>query len=520
MRKDASTAAMHPVRTASVADLVLFTDNDKHLRRGIRFNVLLSRGAKLYASNKGSASSYNMSEEVERLGAFISHNWIVGRISKFITLAFHMHWSAGTLLTYSLVFAIAACTAAFSEGRQVLCMAASIPSFTCVIIFASDVKKSLGFLGPACFVDKTCIHQTDEKLQRRGILKLGAFIQAADQFIILYSDVYLSRLWTVYEIACWLSMHGTAQLRILSTFKAWMLVVLLLKIYTIQFSASFVMYLFGLNPYEDDRSLAVFLTCLAFIIAMCPIIRIWKRKVDKMQVVIAQFRVREALCHVASDRPLVYRNIARLMQAAGLVDFSASEDVALDRFDEYVHVNVSHALGASLGHTFMSYREKSFIHFIGFMPDIVDNVIAVWRSEGVTRTILVVANTLSFTFLAGVAMLQLIDFLIGRCMHLRGALEVAYVTFCGLCYLFLGGVYFACIVLIQRRSLPFAIALPLTIVLHAVILGVKLWADRCFPWRAHQTADESAKEPETHHDDPALAAPVRLAQVFPACNLA
>merc|ERR1719506_1574523 len=54
------------------------------------------------------------------------------------------------------------------------------------------------------FLDKTCIHQTDISLKRAGVLKLGAFLTSSSRMLILYSDVYLKKLWTVYEVACFL----------------------------------------------------------------------------------------------------------------------------------------------------------------------------------------------------------------------------------------------------------------------------------------------------------------------------
>ena len=48
-----------------------------------------------------------------------------------------------------------------------------------------------------CFVDVACIHQADEDLMRRGIQSIGGFLSVSRELRILWSPVYLSRLWCV-----------------------------------------------------------------------------------------------------------------------------------------------------------------------------------------------------------------------------------------------------------------------------------------------------------------------------------
>ena len=57
------------------------------------------------------------------------------------------------------------------------------------------------------FLDKVCIHQTDTKLQKEGIAHLGMFLLFSGQLVVLQDDDYLERLWTVYELATFLSLQ-------------------------------------------------------------------------------------------------------------------------------------------------------------------------------------------------------------------------------------------------------------------------------------------------------------------------
>ena len=65
------------------------------------------------------------------------------------------------------------------------------------------------------FLDKVCIHQTDPRLKQEGIAHLGMFLFFSGQLLILQTDDYLERLWTVYEVATFLRLNLKGRLVIL-----------------------------------------------------------------------------------------------------------------------------------------------------------------------------------------------------------------------------------------------------------------------------------------------------------------
>ena len=46
-----------------------------------------------------------------------------------------------------------------------------------------------------CFIDAACVHQADETLMKRGIHGIGGFLLVSKELRIIWSPVYLTRLW-------------------------------------------------------------------------------------------------------------------------------------------------------------------------------------------------------------------------------------------------------------------------------------------------------------------------------------
>merc|ERR1712007_392590 len=59
-------------------------------------------------------------------------------------------------------------------------------------------------MGTTTFLDKTCIHQTNQVLKRQGIRHLADFLENSNRLLVVYTDEYLKRVWTVYELASFL----------------------------------------------------------------------------------------------------------------------------------------------------------------------------------------------------------------------------------------------------------------------------------------------------------------------------
>ena len=64
------------------------------------------------------------------------------------------------------------------------------------------------------FLDKICIDQEDEARKSAGIASLGAFLASSNNFVVLFSPEYFTRLWCCYELAAFYQVKGLEKQKI------------------------------------------------------------------------------------------------------------------------------------------------------------------------------------------------------------------------------------------------------------------------------------------------------------------
>jgi len=188
---------------------------------------VLRCGGRLFQNSKGSAATYKLSSVVTKIETFISHNWCVPRWKKYLCLALHFNAFTAVLVTLIVMLAFSMLSAfGFVPVVQLserpvpegfLIKFTCVPTFLGVLLLAPDFLRCWSRCNPICFLDKTCIHQEDKGIQRRGIQRLGAFLAHSDSMVIIYTDVYLTKLWTVYEVASFLALHSVEQMWVMPT---------------------------------------------------------------------------------------------------------------------------------------------------------------------------------------------------------------------------------------------------------------------------------------------------------------
>eukprot|EP00927_Polykrikos_kofoidii_P071147 TRINITY_DN6746_c0_g2_i2.p1 TRINITY_DN6746_c0_g2~~TRINITY_DN6746_c0_g2_i2.p1 ORF type:complete len:434 (+),score=44.42 TRINITY_DN6746_c0_g2_i2:44-1345(+) len=298
------------------SDLVSFEEN-QHLLRGVLLSTILQSFGGIFSTSTGSSQTYSLSFVVDGLNAFISHNWSVARYKKVLTLCLHYNFNLAA--TISLVL-----TGVLGGLLGDLRKTSAFPVFCVLLIFIRRFLSLVGHQCPIVFLDKTCICQDDAEIQRQGILKLGAFIAKSDKMLILYTDVYLQKLWTVYEVAAFLSTRDIKDLEVVSVHYCTAVLYVFAGAFAFNLTAS-------LEIFANKGGYMRFFFCFVFIMQR-------RRFRDRERVTsrLSEFRVQSCKCAVENDRPLVYRNISDLMKATNAVDENATRDEALAAFNSLV----------------------------------------------------------------------------------------------------------------------------------------------------------------------------------------
>jgi len=320
------------------------------LLRGTPLHVVMRRQAAILQDSSGTDETWKLSKTVSgRLNAFISHNWSVPRRKKFLCLALHFNIRSAVivagvyLLLVTLLHGWGIIPLVEVNGHPIgfAGRVFTIPIFLLVLLFMRDVAPGLS-LQPDVFLDKTCINQTDEALQRRGILKLGAFLHHSDELLICYSDVYLSKLWTIFELGCFYCVGQRRNITVIPASVPGSLVTCLCLAYPWQ-----LVVLFMRGHFEITMILSYLVwSCCLYVTALY-FHEIEKGK-ERMRDTLANFSIRNSYCSRQSDRPIVYSCIASLLRSTGRVDEFATQGEALDAFDEIVRKEVPGLFGDCL----------------------------------------------------------------------------------------------------------------------------------------------------------------------------
>lgn len=351
-----------------ISHLLAFTDAPGILR-GSQLPVVMRRGAVIFENVAASSDTYKLSEPVEELDLFLSHNWDIPRFWKFFALAVHFNFGlaiATTLVVWLVVCVVLAlnkvpCVHAIrGETHVIWGQALCAPAFIVALFFGRGVLWRCGVGGPYVFLDKTCVHQTDVRLKMIGLQKLGAFIRCSKHMVVLFSGLYLRKLWTVFEVAAFLSLHPQDQMIVLPLAKSRLFLIAVCLAYVYQLLAVIL-------DASGMRLISGFSTQMfsfVFGIGWAWSARRWLKEKQGMLEYTAHFAVRLCSCTDEGDRLVVYTNIAKLMRACGAVVDGASDDEALNAFDQLVRSEVFERLLAGAGRRNMTYKQYVFIGFV------------------------------------------------------------------------------------------------------------------------------------------------------------
>lgn len=87
---------------------------------------------------------------------------------------------------------------------SVWCTLGSLVALLLALTLSHEVLLCLGRQGPDVFLDKVCVDQFDDQKKQEGIHAITSYLWNSDVLVVLLSEMYLERIWTVFELVSFL----------------------------------------------------------------------------------------------------------------------------------------------------------------------------------------------------------------------------------------------------------------------------------------------------------------------------
>eukprot|EP00929_Paragymnodinium_shiwhaense_P110286 TRINITY_DN7717_c0_g1_i1.p1 TRINITY_DN7717_c0_g1~~TRINITY_DN7717_c0_g1_i1.p1 ORF type:complete len:639 (-),score=34.04 TRINITY_DN7717_c0_g1_i1:612-2528(-) len=340
-------------------------------------HVLRSFG-QIFRHSEGNECTYQLSRCVHEIDAFISHNWSAPALSKFLVLCLHFNIRFATVCTFVSAAIICVATACgllpvfdvqgAAEGHRtgVLAKVVCPIVFVCSLCGKHELYRCLGISGDRVFLDKICIHQTDPVLKRDGIESLPAFIERSTKIVVLYTNEYIQRLWTVYELATFLILFPDKRTVILPTGLPFFMLTCIL--------AFMLQNLLTLLPVDDRLGIIRLAARQLPMLILGIYMRFRARSSHDMQRTVDTFSVMKAKCFCEDDRPIVNGNIVKYLRSSKMVDMTMRDDEVLKVFDAHVRRTFGQTIRQAIGAMGIRYRWLLVLVSVGLGAPNVDYI--------------------------------------------------------------------------------------------------------------------------------------------------
>eukprot|EP00931_Biecheleriopsis_adriatica_P054325 TRINITY_DN31956_c0_g1_i1.p1 TRINITY_DN31956_c0_g1~~TRINITY_DN31956_c0_g1_i1.p1 ORF type:complete len:1112 (+),score=105.83 TRINITY_DN31956_c0_g1_i1:101-3436(+) len=389
------------------------------LSRGISCWHVIDGFGKVFAGSKGSDSDYSRSSQVLGIDSFLSHEWSIGRYSKFLALCFHLnlhHAVVASMLVLIICFVLALMGQLPTFEFTVLGTGNSYPfspwgmllsylTFLAVLFGKQEAYSRLGWQGEIMFLDKLCIHQSDAEKRKLGIMRIPTILADCEQMFAVYTPSYLARLWTLCEVCIFLATHPSSRLLLSPVLLA-----------QISFGGSLLMLLggcsyLGMCGLNLPAYLSIVIMAVNFLITIYLfwfIFCYYADQVDKLLQQALNISVESASCSVEADRKLVKDMLIKFAQERMYADRNLSPDVALRTFEVDVGLILNDCMQRKLGHAGLPFRYLCFIvsPFFSFFVDNTASVLGhhLAKNEGAI-SLSIVLQQLTIPFLRATSVL-------------------------------------------------------------------------------------------------------------------
>ncbi|CAJ1455239.1 unnamed protein product [Effrenium voratum] len=455
--EDSELVEPHKLRWRS-----LIMTNKKLLRSTPDYVVLHSFG-RVFRDFPENYDTFKLSDMTHKLHVFISHNWATPRRIKFMALVFHFnHRSASVAAAVAYVATILVVmwdsSAADLVSLENLYFKSHAGTGVCVatywlcLLFWHDVKRLLCcHRGKRVFLDRCCIHQSDEDLKQQGIEHLDVFLQLSDKMLVVYSELYTKKLWTMYELATFLPKRGPNRLVVLPTF---LIRCTIIAVPLVMLHCIWVQLLLYQSVEEQvsavlpDSRILVALLDLPLLVTVTWAFRTWSKEERQMMENVRTFHYGDSHCLKETDRTMVYGNIARYMRDTKAVPRDASDEDALQAFNQLVKAEVPYAITRSLGGLGIPLRYL-FVILMPVMTNILDYMAASPLLYPERLAMLVRATGLLDFALSALVSATFLVWLTKRHLDLTGWKQCCWILSCSIIHVVPVGIVFAIVESLQ-----------------------------------------------------------------------
>jgi len=297
----------------------------------------------------------------EQWDYFISHNWSVKRWKKFLALC--LVWSGqkaficcclSQLLCFVLIsIGILPTTTSHTDGHEISiwCIGACLVAYLVVFMLVPDFLSCLGFAGYRTFLDKVCVDQSNEERKKEGIQAITAFLYHSDTLLVLFSDVYLRRLWTVFELTTFLALKPDANIVVqpvlLGPVVLYFVILRSLRIAEVFLIPSTLENGPSLESPTFGAIVILITVDLLGTLLGAIFLRMWGRTRSNMTQQISEFAFESAECHDEADRMEILGSIKALARQEGLVDADAPTLECIKSFEKIVQERVPRRIEGS-----------------------------------------------------------------------------------------------------------------------------------------------------------------------------
>lgn len=184
--------------------------------------------------------------------------------------------------------------------------------------------------------------------------------------LICYSDEYLQKMWTVYEVSTFMLLHPGSAIHVRHTWFAGFVIGGMIAVFLVDALSTLlripgVMGSFPL-PAETAGSLLMAICSVPSSIAIAIMVLKVSRARVKMAERIRHFRFADAKCYNEADRIAVQRNIIAFMKYHGHVENEANDVDIIHTFESKIRSDLPKLFAASLGRAGFPY------HFAACIP--------------------------------------------------------------------------------------------------------------------------------------------------------